>query len=363
MQIVQDYEKLHPDIKIEVQRVPFSGMETKILTALAAHMAPDIARVDYAFVAHLASKKAAVPILPDELEPVVDELLRAPLLSDMIHDTLYGVPDQTTCILLFYNKDLFSKYGVSGPPKTWDEFVKVARKLTHPSQGIYGFAMRNSLWWTFPFFFSFGAKFLSPDLKTCLLDSKEAIEAFSFKVDLYRKYKVEAGAWKPGAINPDMGFRNGKYAMILSGPWAIKSLEQSGLNFGVAPIPSGPAGSKTAIGGTNMVILNPEKKKIAIDFLKFLVSQKEQAKWANALGQVPVNRKAFLLVDTLSHPYLKTIMKALDNAEPRPPIPMYSQIETVVNGEMALALEGKKTPEQALKDACKRVNGILKGLE
>ncbi len=355
MEVVRRFESTHPGVTIKVQRIPFQGMEQKLLTAIAAGMPPDLARVDNAFTAVLAAKKAVVPIFPHELGDLPDHLLQAPLASNLIHDTLFGLPDQATCVILLYRKDLFQKYGISEPPRTWEEFVKIGKRLTHPDQGIYAFGMRNSLWWTFPFFYSFGAGFLSKDLRSCLFDEPAAIQAFRFKVDLYRKYKIEAGAWKSGAIPPDVGFRNGKYAMIFSGPWALKSLESAGIDFGLALVPAGPAGSHTTIGGTNMVILNPKRKALALSFLKFLLSPEIQAYWANELGQIPLNREALAQVDTLQHPYLPLLMRAMETAIARPAIPFYSQIELLTNAEMELALQGKKTPEQAMRDADRRI--------
>lgn len=355
MKIVSDFEKKNPGFQISVQRVPFRGIEQKVLTAIAAGIPPDIARIDVAFTSVLVSKGAVVPIFPEELGPLADELLKEPLKSNIIHDTLFGLPDQTTCIVLFYRKDLYKKYGVDNPPATWDEFVTVAKKLTHPDEGVYGFAMHNSLWWTFPFIFSFGGGFLSPDLKKCLFDEPGAIAGFKFKVDLYRKYKVEAGAWRPGAITPDIGFRNGKYAMMLSGPWSIGSLIEENIDFGIAPLPEGPAGSHSILGGTNIAILNPKKKEAALKFLKYLLSPEVQAFWANELGQIPVNVKAFPMVDTLKHPYLPVLMKTALTAYSRPAIPFYADIEILANQEMELALTGKKSPEEVMRTIDRRI--------
>jgi multiple sugar transport system substrate-binding protein len=216
--------------------------------------------------------------------------------------------------------------------------------------------MNNSLWWTFPFFFSYGAGFLTEDGKTCLLDSPEAVSAFALKVNLYRKYKIEGGAWQAGAINPDAGFRNRKYAMIFSGPWSIKSLTDAGVPFGVALVPAGPAGSATTVGGTNMVIFHKETKDLALKFMKFLLTPEIQAFWANELGQIPLREDAIPLIDTAKHPYLKTFIEQMKYATPRPPHPNYTEIELTFNAEMEAALSGQKTPEQALKDAVKKVN-------
>lgn len=354
MQIVEKFKSENPGVEIEVQRIPFDGMEQKVLTALAAKSTPDIARVDYAFVAKLADKNAILPVEEEEIADIKDKLVKAALYSNFYKGKFYGLPDQTTCIALFYNKKIFKEKGIKNPPTTWEEFVKVGQKITDGN--IFAFGMHNSLWWTFPFFFSFGSKFLSEDGKTCLLDTKEAIEAFTFKVDLYRKYKIEGGAWRAGAINPDAGFRNGKYAMIFNGPWSIKSLQEQGLDFGVALVPAGPAGSATTIGGTNMVIFHKETKPLALKFMKFLLSPEIQAFWANELGQIPLNADALPLVDTLKHPYLKVFIKQMEYATPRPPLPNYTDIELTFNAEMESALSGQKTPEQALKDATRKVN-------
>jgi len=363
MEIVNSYIEAHPDVKIEVQRIPFTGMEQKVLTALAARSTPDIARVDYAFVAKLADKKALVPIKEEEIGDLREKLIEAALEANRYKGVFYGLPDQITCLALFYNPQIFKEAGVKKPPLTWDEFVEIGKRLTDTKRGIYAFGMHNSLWWTFPFFFTFGAKFLTDDGKICLLDSDKAIKAFTFKVDLYRKYKIEAGAWKAGAVNPDMGFRNGKYAMILSGPWSVKSLKAGNIPFKVALIPEGPQGTATVTGGTNMVIFRKEKKSLALDFLRYLLSSKVQAKWANDLGQIPVNKEAFSLVDTLKHPELKVFLKQMETAVARPPIPTYSEIELLFNGEMEAALSGQKTPEEALKSAVSRVNREILGRE
>lgn len=359
MEIVDSFQS-KTGIKVEVQRIPFSGMEQKLLTALASKTQPDIARVDYAFVATLATKNAIVPLEDSIAKRLENELVKAAFYSNYVKGRFYGIPDQTNCIALFYNKAIFKQKGIKEPPKTWEEFIEIGKKITDEENGIYAFGMHNSLWWTFPFLYSYGAEFVTEDLKRCLLDSPEAISGFTLKVDLYRKYRIEAGAWQAGAIPPEMGFQNGKYAMIFNGPWAVKSLKQSGIDFGVSLIPAGPAGSATTVGGTNMVILNQKKKDIALKFLLYLVSPKVQAMWADRLFQIPVNKNAREFMRNQS-PIIHVFMEQMQYAVPRPPIVEYSEVEQIFNGEMALALLGKKTPKDALRDATKRVNERIFG--
>ena len=251
-------------------------------------------------------------------------------------------------------------------PKTWDEFIKIGEKLTVDldNDGLidrYAFGMHNSLWWTFPFFNSFGAVFIDDKTGKCLLDQPPAIKALQFKKDLFSRYIIEAGAWQSGAVEPKSGFLNDKYSMVLSGPWLIADCNKSGMDYGIAKIPAGPAGSFSNIGGTNMVIFKSCKnKKLAYKFLEFMVSDYFQMKWCTALKQIPVNKN---LIPILKKKFGKKMAIFLDqilNTKPRPKIPRYGMLEDAVNQEMGAALQGQKTVKKALIDSKKRINEILR---
>src|SRR5262249_881585 len=229
-------QKTGKKISLNLQRVPFDGLMPRIKYACLADAAPDICRVDNAWALTLAYGKALVPLdtlgnFNSSLETVEQEYVHAAIDSNIIdikngsglwERHLYGIPDQTNCVALFWNKDLFkqseSELRAAGldpqrAPRTWDEFVRYAQVLTIPDQKQFGFGMFNSLWWSLPFFNTFGADFLKRDADNklvCALDGPEGQQAVQFMTDLYKKYGVEAGAWRTGSINPDQGFLNGK---------------------------------------------------------------------------------------------------------------------------------------------------------
>jgi multiple sugar transport system substrate-binding protein len=220
--------------------------------------------------------------------------------------------------------------------------------------------MKNSLWWSLPFIYSFGGDILSADLKRCALAEEGAVAGFQFKADLYAKHAVEGGAWRSGGIRDDMGFQSRKYAMIFNGPWAVKGLERGGIDFGVAVIPSGPAGHATNVGGNDMVVFSTSKHPAeACKFLMYIASKEAQTKWANALGQIPVNMLADEMVDFAPHPYLEIFMEQMKYAKPRSQTGSYPEIENDVNPEMQAALDGKKSVADAMQAACEKVNKIL----
>jgi multiple sugar transport system substrate-binding protein len=53
-------------------------------------------------------------------------------------DKLITIPFVMRPFGMVYNTEHFEKAGVSGPPKTWTEFVETAKEITDPSQNVYG---------------------------------------------------------------------------------------------------------------------------------------------------------------------------------------------------------------------------------
>ncbi len=361
LKIAEEFMRRNPGVRLHVKRVPWEGHEMKYMTSMVTHTAPDIARVDVAFVPRLVLSNSIIDLKQFGADKIIHEYVPAAINSNILKGGIWGIPDQTTGVALFYNKKHFMEAGITVPPRNWDEFIQVAKKLTRDLDrdgrtDRFGFAMHNSLWWTFPFFNTFGVKFLSEDGTKCLLDSDEGVAAFQLKVDLYQKHRVEVGAWQAGAIDPDTGFKNGMYSMIFSGPWNVQQFKDAGVDFGVALIPEGPRGTSTNVGGTNIVVFRECKHpEMAYEFLRFLTSPEIQAKWCNTLGQIPVNLNAYPLVEFKESPELEVFMKQMTTAIARPPVIEYSRLEEVVNAEMYACLSGRKTVYQALYDASRRV--------
>ncbi len=358
-QLSAKYQRDHPGVTIQATRLPFMGAEPKILTALATRTTPDIARVDGSFVPKLATRNALLNLDEIGMGDIKKDLHPVALSSCVVDGITYALPEQVNGLCLFYNKELFRQAGLDpeDPPDSWAEFITVGKKLTDADKGVFGFGMRNSLWWTFPFFNTYGASFLSQDGSRCVLNEKKGVEAFQLKVDLYRKHKIEGGGWRAGGVRDDMGFQNGKYAMVLSGPWAVKTLQSAGIDFGVGLIPRGPAGTSTNVGGNDLVIFRScQHPREALDFLKFMASEAVQTRWCNQLGQIPVNTAAEKHLDFDQHPYLKVFVEQMKTAIPRPPIADYDELENIMNPEMQAALDGTKSVQKALDDAVRRIN-------
>jgi ABC-type glycerol-3-phosphate transport system substrate-binding protein len=373
VEITKRFEEENPGVAVRVARLPWMGQEAKYRTSLIAGRPPDIGRIDTTFLPELVSNDVLAELSAylggRTLEDFAAQYVPAAFDSNVLvvngQKKLFGIPDQTNGVCLFINKALFRAAGLDPnvPPKTWDEFLKYAVRLTNFEKNQFGCGLDNSLWWTFPFLNSYGARFLSEDGRKCLLDDTAAVEAMQFKVDLYKKHGVEGGAWTQGGQNPEIGFLNGRYAMIFMGPWNVARFKSAKLDFGVALVPAGPAGSSTNVGGTNMVVFKKSRNpELAFKFLEYLTSPVVQAFWANKLGQIPVNLKAFPNVDTSKNPELAVFMEQMKTAVARPKVLHYGRLEEIVNPMMEAMLHGDKGIKEGFSEAARRIeNEVLGG--
>jgi multiple sugar transport system substrate-binding protein len=392
----------HPDepLSIHIDQVPFDEMVRKVKSAAPARLLPDMVFVDANKMVPLAYGGAALALDTIADGPTTDiASLRTRYVpgafdTNVVHfkgaTHLYGIPAQTTSLALFWNKKMFrtksAQLKAAGlpddrAPRDWDEFVKVARVLTEPDMAIYGFGMNNSLWFTMPFLNQYGVELavrdqlggtLHPGLLIAPLARERALHAIDRKVNLYLRDKVEGGAWRDGNLNPDQGFQNEKYAMVLTGPWMIENFRSSGLDFGVALIPrvpleeakqlnllsqdpNGPSGeehlSAGNVGGQNLVVTSTCKRPdIAVQFALYFTSEAVQRRWAEQLGQIPVLLSAQEKLNLSKFPEVPTFIEQVRLSKPWPALPFTGTLETeIFNPEINLVLQGKQSAEQALK--------------
>lgn len=353
--IISKWEKTNKDYTIRPVRIPFDGHKPKIRTALTVGQGPDMARVDWSFVSELALKKGVVNLDGIGFEEISGRYVQAPLRTGFIDGKHYSIPDQTTCVALFYNKEMFAKAGLpDSAPTTWEEFIEYGKKLTTDG-GQYGFAMYNTLWWHLPIINTFGAPIMDETGSKSLVTSPETIEAINFIASLYKEHKIEASAWATGRTDPESGFLNRRYAMIFMGSWNLARFRETDLDFGVGLIPAGPEGSSTNVGGTNVVIFKcSEHQQASYDFLTFFTNAENQALWCSQLNQLPINTGAYDLVE-FEDKDLQVFMEQMRHARANPIISNYDMLEDIFNPEMETVLRGLKSAETAMQDVKRRL--------
>ena len=278
------------------------SMEEKLVTAIAGGDVPDIVMWDRFTTATYAAKGAFMPlddyIAGDKVD--MDQFYQ-PTVEEMKGNDgkQYGVPLTVDTRILFYNKDLLKEAGVNPEEiSTWDALKTAAAALTKRDAGgkleQSGFSLSDPGLFN-NWILQAGGKMVDDTVTppVTAFNSEAGLAVLNYWDELLNQEKVYELGFEDGFGGN--GFKAGKVAICFNGPWALKSLDESGISYGVLEQPEGPGGVRSAImGGFGLVI--PSKAKnpdAAWDFIKWWTTQPENGvEFAKLSANLPANKNA-----------------------------------------------------------------------
>ncbi|WP_338038825.1 ABC transporter substrate-binding protein [Neosynechococcus sphagnicola] len=137
-QRIAEFEQAHPPIRVRWVDVPWTAMESKILTAVSAQTAPDVVNLNPDFAARLAGRNAWLE-LDDKIPPEVRQTYFPNIWqASTLDGKTFGLPWYLTTRVTLYNTELLKQAGVSKPPATYGELAQVAQQV-HQKTGKYAF--------------------------------------------------------------------------------------------------------------------------------------------------------------------------------------------------------------------------------
>ena len=277
--IAKEYMRAHPNINIQIDSIP-SNYGTKILTEIAAGDAPDIMEVGDGDVAMYAQKGAIINLTPyiQAAHINLKDYYPSVLNTGRVGGHVYTMPKDWSNLAIYYNKVMFKKAHVPFPTAnwTWQQLFIDAKKLTKVSGGKttqWGIVLPGAWNRGFePLLYGFGGTTIGPNGKYMgYMNGKGSVAAVKFYSRMYQAGVTPSPATIQGFQGVDV-FQAKKAAMNMTGIWPLKTYQTTpDFNFGVAPIPKGPAGYGNAIcyAGYGIYSGSPHKQA-AFDFLKFL---------------------------------------------------------------------------------------------
>ena len=133
---IPDFESINPEITVDMQFVPESEIQQKLLTSNAAGNAPDLSSIDETFLDTLTKENVLLPF-PDGHVDVTNELgaLTAGLYAIPQGEPdakFYGLPNGVFSSQIYYNAGLLDELGYSPEdiPTNWEEFITWASDIT-----------------------------------------------------------------------------------------------------------------------------------------------------------------------------------------------------------------------------------------
>ncbi len=364
-QIISVYEEKHPEIKVQLQQVPFSDAQNKFKTVAQAKDAPDIFRSEIAWTAEFASLGYLMALDMYMTDDYRKDFLNAPLKYNYYDKHYWGVPQVTDCLALIYNKKIFKDANLA-VPKTADELITTGQKLTNIADNKYAFFYRGDPYWYLPFLWSFGGGMVSDGLQI-LINNQGAVSALQFLIDLRTKHKIvpDVVDFANDYDNQQTGFKTGKYAMIINGPWSTSDILDGAEfknpdNLGITRIPAGPSGFSSPVGGHNYVIAaNTKHLQETWDLINFLTEPQNQAKFALNNNLLPTRKSTYEIPEVKNNHLISDFKFVLEAASNRPVIPEGGALFVDLKQPYQSALLGEKTPQNALDEIAKAWQKLL----
>jgi sn-glycerol 3-phosphate transport system substrate-binding protein len=373
-----DFNKGNPGIKV----VPtFAGSYqdtlTKIQTTLEGGGAPPDTAV--LLSTDLYALKDADYIVPlDDFvkasggDQLLSDFYEAFMLNSRASGKVWGIPFQRSTPVLYYNKDLFKAAGLNPdqPPKTWNDMVDQARKLTRPDGQQWGIEIPSDgfPYWLFQGMAIGNGKNLVGDAgNKAFFNDAAVVEALQRWIDLSEKDRVAPPGITQWATAPN-DFTSGKTAMLWHTTGSLTNiLQEAGGRFsvGVGFLP-GLKQNGAPTGGGNFYLFKKtpaDRQQAAWKFIQFMSSPERQARWSIDTGYVAARKTAFdtpaLKEYAAKTPQVLVARDQLQSASKELATHSGPEIQKTFGNALQAALTGKKTPQQAMDDAQKDADRLL----
>jgi multiple sugar transport system substrate-binding protein len=326
--IAEQFQKDNPNIKVNVQALPWDTAHDKLLTTVASKKGPDVLQMGTTWIPEFASAKALMDLKP--------ELGKYPELSEnnfypgavtttKVGDTVVGIPWYIDTRVLYYRTDLLKQVGYNEAPKTWEELSDAAKKLTARGNGNYGIsidAKEQSL--AFMFARQNGSKLL--DQNKPLFNQPEFIGA----VDYLNSFFQNGSSPKDLGMDIVPAFGSGITPMFISGPWMIKLINDQVPDikgkWATAVLPK-KQNNTSALGGSNLSVFQyTEHKDEALKFLAYMSKPETQLEWLKLTNTLPSTKKAWEDPSLTNDANYKAIGQQLAATEPMPLIKPFEEI-------------------------------------
>ena len=360
--------------KAQLTIVPAGAAFTqKFASALATGTGPDVVSLNLVYVPYFASVGQLTDITQKAQALADTKTMNASELRlSTWNGMIYALPFTGDASVLFYNKDLLAKAGISKQPTTWAELRDDAKKITALGNDVYGFYFpgNGSGWnlFTFtPYVWAAGGDVLVGDGmdQKATLNSPEVISALA----LYKQLLADGSI--PSSAQTDDGsqiltlFEAGKIGFLGNGSFAYSELTQKhpDIHFGITPIP-GPNGGEASFAGGDTIAIPKGTKNLngAWEFVKWATSKETQWTYLGKVGIVPIRPDAIPESYGSQNPAFAALVHAMAIGK-TPKSVVYSQLFEDPNGAWASmihdAVFSSLTPAEAAARAQQGFEQIL----
>ncbi|MEU2436221.1 sugar ABC transporter substrate-binding protein [Streptomyces rubradiris] len=368
--LIAAFEEKYPDTHVKWIDQPAEGYADKISADAGGGTLPDVVNVSPDLVAPLARAGLALD-LDKAAARYRKEYLPGAWAGHRVPGTTgtYAFPWYLNTGPLFYNKALFEKAGLDPgkPPRTYDELFAVALEMAEKSGGKVA-TLANVP--TIEDFGRYGVPLMNEQGTAFTFNSPKGVELLTKYKQLYDAKALDPQALTATGESAGKKFLTGAVAMNPGSALDLGNFKKNApslyRNIGITD-------QITSTGHVNMyvmgVMVNSRTRHTpaAVAFAHFVTDARNQMVFAKRVAVFPST------AGSLDDPYFTredgtdetrvrvAAAKSLKGAVNYTPVLFSEQMKTALRNEVAKALQGKKSPEEALDNAVKAADRLLRG--
>lgn len=363
-ELIPAFEAANPGITVKYVDIAYDSLLQRLTTSAAGDQLPDLVRADLGWVPQFADLGVLVPLSSamSDFKQLGAATYPGSLSTNLYKGKYYGLPLDTNTRVLVSSAKALAAAGRTTPPKTWADLKAMSVKLKGKKISLFADS-RLGAWNISPWIWSGGGDITNPaqTKSTGYLNSAKNIATVQMLVDFYKQHLIpNLITGNAGAVGTSDGVPRGQYATIFDGPWmsGIWTAQYPKFKQIYSPIPAGPGGSISVVGGEDIVLTTTSKNQdAAIKFIRFTQSAQFQMAMVKT-GQMTV-KPSLAAQEIAVAPYYKTFAAQLKTAKSRIANPHASQVDTILNTNLAPAFLGRTTVKNALTVAAAQIDYVI----
>ena len=371
--LVPEFEKRNPGIKVDVQQIPWTAAQEKLITAFASDNTPDICQLGNTWVPQFASLNAIIKLddlIGNSMNIKKENYFEGIWGTNVIDSAVYGIPWYIDTRLMFYRTDVFKRAGYDQPPKSWNELYDLCKRIKalYPGEDKYAIYLPTNEWAPFIIFgLQNNAELLKDNNSRGNFNSKEFKEAFEFLVKFHKEKLAPLGISQ--VTNVYQAFADEYFSIYISGPWNINEFKKRMTGdladkWSTAPMPSKTGEDYPGVslaGGSSLVVFEKSEHKEEVwKFIEFLSEPSIQIEFYKLIYNLPAIKEAWEDSSIANNIYMKAFYEQFNHVVPTPKVTEWEQIAFAKVQQYAeIAIRSAMSIDNTLKNLDKDVDMIL----
>jgi multiple sugar transport system substrate-binding protein len=370
-ELVPEFQRRHPGIRVEVQQIPWSAAHEKLLTGFVGRSMPDLFQLGNTWVSEFAALGALEPLDAHVAASTVvrpDHFFTGIWDTNVVDGTAWGLPWYVDTRVLFYRKDLLREAGYDSFPGDWAGWRAAMGAMKRRAGGDrYVLFLPLNEWNPQAILgLSAGSTLLTDHDTRGVFAGPEFRRGFDFYLGLYKDGIAPPFAHSDIA-NPYQEFDRGYISMWITGPWNVGEFRRRlppdrQDTWGTAPIPgpNGPADGISLAGGSSLAIYRGSPhREAAWRFVEYLSEVDTQLRFHQLTGDLPARVEAWQDTALTKDPNMAAFGVQLARVSSTPKVPEWEQIAMRLQERTEQAVRGAATPGAALAGLDQDVDRIL----